>query len=1114
MVFKVIDGNLTSIFNKTQNIANGFNIASTSINSYANAFNRLNTQQNFDARWDTFLSGMDKASPKLATYFQDLAKQGASARASIQDMYAVLLDGNTRGIGNVKSVISAFNQVNPANQQAFAQAVGQTNAQLGIYLSNLNGAKASMAGYASSLVATTAKTIALKTASMILNGALSAVVSLIIGGAITAVTKFINAQEDARQKALELAQSHEGNIEKLQELKQEYLDIVDSTDSESKKNEELIEWKKKLIQQYGFEKQALEDVNSVRQTGIDLMNEEMVKEAEQTIADLGDTYDEAYEEMYNKSWRFSRQDQGLAFYDMSSFEEMLKKYGITIDKLSTTTVDMFGGMQTNTFSKINIDAENTTDTLEKLASALADFRSMSEDPLTKNKAELGTLINELQKEYDEVKETSDKYSTIVEQGLNAKAVKKFYTYIAKDGNRITEITEDNFETWKTGLLETAEANEPLEKALAEMADKYCPNMVDGVNNIVDSVTSLADAFEALKEALEDIINYAETYQSAMQKISAGTGLTTDEVLKLLEIDPSLYNKFVQKGDGTWSIDLGTLKMSYQTEIVDNGKDLIAEEKANWQKEYDEAKSEFNRLTKERSQLVVNDRWSSEQAYTLDQQIAEAKKIMDEAQQNIGLADFRENLLNYSDVNRIQDSVEAVKKEVDSYNDSISTLNKAIDSINEGNSLSYDEMIKLVNLYPQLQDKVIKTTKGYTFEVSALEDLKSQSYTTRNSYIDNQIAMSKTALEETKVRLTALRLELEGIASQDEYLTAVENGTIAKYSEAIQMVQILENYIDILESYKNEVYEPGKSDNSSDKSITDGLQNQIDYYEMLLEAIEIVTDKVIDGLEKEKEAIDEKISKLNDEKDALQEKNDEQQRELDLIEAKNNLDKAKKQKVFVYKEGQGLVQVQDKKAVSDAQKEYDNIQNEIKEAEIDKKIKVLEKQDEEIDKEIDGWTEYKDQFSNMGNDIKDTLTVEQAKKALGTDEKGLLSLDDKTINGICNGLATAIYNKDVEDNKENSEYVTVTLDDFLKSVGVTVTPTEFKAMASTITNNPANIVPATNTNSTVNNAQTINNKTANFNATFNIYDARDPHKIIDTVKEYFNGVLKQTINSVK
>ena len=99
MVFKVIDGNLTSIFKKTQNIAGGFNIVSNSINSYANAFNRLNSQQNFGARWDTFLSGMDKTNPKLVTYFQDLAKQGASARASIQDMYAVLLDGIKTTLG-------------------------------------------------------------------------------------------------------------------------------------------------------------------------------------------------------------------------------------------------------------------------------------------------------------------------------------------------------------------------------------------------------------------------------------------------------------------------------------------------------------------------------------------------------------------------------------------------------------------------------------------------------------------------------------------------------------------------------------------------------------------------------------------------------------------------------------------------------------------------------------------------------------------------------------------------------------------------------------------------------------------------------------------------------
>ena len=75
---------------------------------------------------------------------------------------------------------------------------------------------------------------------------------------------------------------------------------------------------------------------------------------------------------------------------------------------------------------------------------------------------------------------------------------------------------------------------------------------------------------------------------------------------------------------------------------------------------------------------------------------------------------------------------------------------------------------------------------------------------------------------------------------------------------------------------------------------------------MLEAVEIVTDRVIDNLEKEK--------------DALKEKNDEQQRELDLLEAKNNLEKAKKQKVFVYKEGQGLVQVQDEAAVKEA-KQY-------------------------------------------------------------------------------------------------------------------------------------------------------------------------------------------------
>ena len=1141
MVFKVIDGNLTSIFNKTQNIANGFNIASNSINSYANAFNRLNTQQNFGARWDTFLSGMDKASPKLVTYFQDLAKQGASARASIQDMYAVLLDGNTRGIGNVKSIISAFNQVNPANQQAFAQAVGQTNAQLGIYLSNLNGAKASMAGYAGSLVATTAKTVALKTASMILNGALSAVVSLIIGGAISAVTKLVNAQQAAIDKANEASQSVKEQEETIDEYIDKIIELRRNLEDENTSQQEAIDIRKELfeiqdeiIEKYALEADSIDLVNGKINDQVNALYELKKAEYKEQYSLNKEGYDAARAKIAEQTVVVNKQRAKATYYSLDGDIKNFRKYVSDLFLNQGFTIDDQG-----VEFKMTSDIYTIDNALEQIYNDILEYsKNSSEDVKNEANAAL-TYISNIRRDWsnDIITENEELFSQWVKYG--DEYGNTYLDLVRKQSNLEYAIKTGNAEDIEKAKAEFAEtynkvSEDAIKKGDSDVAryfEKIFGDTVDSLDdtsdslesvnkssdNTITSITSLTDAFSKLKEALEGIINYADTYQSAMQKISAGTGLTTDEVLKLLEIDPSLFDKFIKQKDGTWTIPIEFLIDSHDSVVVNNGK--VKDTIKQYQSEYDNAVKELEQYTAERNNLVVNDAVTRAAASDLDKKIAETEKKIESAQKNINLASFYESVLDYSDADRIRDSYDEVVKKIDEYNDGISSLNKAIDTINEGNSLSYDEMTQLIELYPELEGKVIETANGYTIEVNALEDVRTQSYKTRNDYIDDRTAEVAALREDVKQqieeykRLAIARIVSENshgnyIATTDELL---ENDP--EYQALLLKLELYDEYFNKVVGYKRTVTGNDNS-SSSDKSVSNSLQNQIDYYKILLEAIGIVSDKVVEGLEKEKDAIDQKIDALNDEKDALQEKNDEQQRELDLIEAKNNLDKAKKQKVFVYKEGQGLVQVQDEKAVADAQKEYDDIQKEIEIANIDKQIDVYEKQEEAIDDQIDAQQKYSEQFTNMESDIKDTLTVEQAKKALGTDEKGLLSLDDKTFNVIRDGLATATYNKDVNDNKENSKYVTVNLEDYLKSVGATVTPTEFKAMASTITNNPANIVPATNANSTINNAQTINNKTANFNATFNIYDALDPHKIIDTVKEYFNGVLKQTINSVK
>lgn len=1044
-----------------KNFKNIFNIATTKDIHNLNAFREaISSGKNETQAFNKYLSNVPTSIRKSAIAFSQLKQEQIALKTSY--------DQN-------KISLQEYNSQN-AILQAQLDATSAKVATLTLKQKLLNAA--------------------IKLGSAAANMALNAGLAIAISTIVSAVYKYINAEQELIERNKELSSTYSDNIKSLDDYKKQYLDIVDSTKSESEKTEELIEWKKQLIEQYGLEEKALDNVNTKRQTGIDLINKEIYNEANKTIGALED-YDKALKQIYSAStlghiadrWSIRLED----YHKIVDLSEAAQ-FGIS----SVITQGQKGAV-TNKRSTIQIQYETQNiyeqaDALEKALVYYKNIRDKGLDPEGKNSA----TITYLEDEYKRINEIIDNYGATVSTGISAYAQKYLYEFTQKaDGQLANVIDKSSFSSWKNKLLEMAGDSEPVRQALGELADDMFPqysNSVDEANEttttITSSVTSLTDAFAKLKDLLKDIVGYADTYKSAMQKISAGTGLTADEVKEILEIDPTLVDKIIRQEDGTFTFDLGELWASYELKIVGDGKETLAEEKEKLQNEYYSSVTELNKLQAEYDQKYAtrNGQYDAQYLLDLDKRIEEAKNKVQDAKINLSQVNFFESALDYTKSDLVRDSFEAVKKEIDSYNDEITDLNKTIDTLNEGNSLSYDEMTGLVNLYPQLQDKVVKTANGYTIEKSALEEVRKQSYKTRNDYIDNEIKKTQTAIDEIKKRITLYNHEIALISSAYAYQKAIDSGLFENLKSAEQTVNAMQDLIDTLLGYKNEVLNPDNNGGSSTKtnSLSDQLQQQIDYYKMLLEAVEIVTDRVIDNLEKEK--------------DALKEKNDEQQRELDLLEAKNNLEKAKKQKVFVYKEGEGLVQVQDEKAVRDAQREYDDVQNEIKEA--------------EIDKQIEQWEEYKNQFSEMDNGIKDALTVEQAKKALGTDEQGLLSLDDKTIAGIRDGLAEATYKKDVEDNKDNPKYQTVSLDDFLKSVGATVSPTDFQAMVGSFNTNKSIFNP--NVGNILKNMQTVNNKTMNnvVNAVFNIYDATDPQNMVKYIDKYMRDLFTKTINSVK
>lgn len=112
-------------------------------------------------------------------------------------------------------------------------------------------------------------------ANMAVGMAIGVAINLIIAG----ITNLVKAADEAKKKAVENANAYNTQKKELESLKQKYIEIMDSEKDEATKAKELDTIKKTLADTYGVEKEALDKLNESRQEGLDLMDEEAVKNA-------------------------------------------------------------------------------------------------------------------------------------------------------------------------------------------------------------------------------------------------------------------------------------------------------------------------------------------------------------------------------------------------------------------------------------------------------------------------------------------------------------------------------------------------------------------------------------------------------------------------------------------------------------------------------------------------------------------------------------------------------------------------------------------------------------------------------------------------------------------
>lgn len=827
---------------------------------------------------------------------------------------------------------------------------------------------------------------------------------------------------------------------------------------------------------------------------------------------------------------------------LSKTEKALEKFNKAKEELNSVDINENSEKEIQKIQKqFDSAKEKLDENIVKLKSRYSEWQmelqALELDP--ENNAE---RINELKRVIeiaDRIIKYEQEYKNILDiyNDVKFSDVKAELEELAEAGELTAEKLKNATDKDIDGIEEFKEALSSIgindyEEVVQAIIDKV-EDLKEPVDEATQSIYNFVDSLDELYEKVDDVVDKQGKLAEAFKKIGLGGGLTSEEAYDLIKAVPEIA-KYLDEYEGKFSISQEGFReankelykeiqngVSLDLVNLKNQKALLYEiqsvynEQAEFVKEHGRIlaplQNEYNALVKQYRDKygVLSD---SELGENIEETIA---GLENESESLSAIHTLINDIFDEQGlvVDAINQGFENGKDKINSFNNDIEMIDSAIKALGENSLLSYDEMNALVEISPELQGSFEQQEHGYSIAISALEELRKQSYETRNSYIDDLISQAEAEMQAAKEIKKANEEKCGYINEYGQYvagtLSGIENAVEKMAAEeqvsiANAQIEALAQIIEKLKGLRGEItYEETEQDNDS---LADEMQRRIEYYNTILSAIEAVKNKYT-------EAIDVEIETLQEGKDALKEANDERQREIDLIEARNNLENAKKRKVWVYNDADGFKQVQDEDALREAEEQYRDAIQDIQEAEIDKQIDALEKKKENIEKQVEDLTE-------LESEIEESKTIAQALSALGlSDEKDLLNLSESVKTGIKEGLTEAILAKEKEDNKDNDQYISVTADDILKHLGAKVSTEDIAGLdniTQSIFDNAAKSFAQSlkeYTDSNINNVVNNNSGTV-ISPTFNINGVTDPQEVAKVVNTEMTNLFTKLSNSIK
>lgn len=795
---------------------------------------------------------------------------------------------------------------------------------------------------------------------------------LILTAAFTAFTAIQQTvqrnNEEMRESAIEAIDKYDEQSQALDDLRQKYIDICDSEDSTSKKTEELNEWKKTLIETYGLEKEAIEQVNLAREDGLKLIDDEIIKNqingAETWLTDNRKAYEDAQKKLLGANNSAETSVIPKANIVMNIEKNALDDYSENFDDI-IKQLTIKNPTKDNPLAQIKIQGSNVLQQYENLSKILNDITSIEVTKgLNKSEQELYDALLAKQAEYKKV--VTDDMRDIVENGKKYTSMIQLYNFETDSGINFDNVSDDTYKEFRDKFLESLgygykKDNEDfsldIEKILLDMLpdleNSYrgieITDIVDTSNadEISEDINSVANAVDDLEKSFEKLSKSASSYVSNQKTLTS----SYDEIKEHGQLSASIIQSLTEAGYAqALSIDEQTGKITLNKFAVEKLNEQYREK---IKLDSIQQKSELQEKFKE-EQKAIND-LATEMQYA-NQERREA--IMLEMQQHgLALSDISEQM---SQIDALSNSVYAPTFEsknkssgTDTYKEKAEQEISDIKHIYEMEQITYEDYINQIDginqKYFANNSKYLSEFYKYEEEVyKGRQKLAEDFYNEQKKYHENRVEELESQITVAENKSVDNNGNSLNPSEKFDYIRASYSDLIAENERRIN--EIMQSGI---EGHEDEVKELEKQIEEYADKLQDVFKDEIDYE---IKYIEITRDKYndfidkrIDRYEDEKKALEDRydaeIKSIDDTIDALKDKNDATSKAIELKKAEQNLENAKQRTRMVYGADGSIGYSPDTDKIQEAQQKVDDLK-------LDMLVDSLEKQKEAKETEKD------------------------------------------------------------------------------------------------------------------------------------------------------------------